>query len=794
MGRGEIPQVSVLALYDNGFTDLVCVAPPGAQLSPGTALDPADVGKAPAVRGGSGWHGYDWRHTQPTLRQLRQWESWGSNVGLRGDRFPALDIDVDDEFLARAIAQLAQRYLGPAPVRRSAGSRRLLPYRTEAPFARLALRITHHGVTHMVELLGSGRQYLVAGTHPSGQPYRWEGPDLSRGARPEQRLALITLDRVQAFYAYLTDELRRRGLVVEQVGHAAAAAAGPAPEQETLRAPSLERLEELVARIPNREDRDGYVRMGHAIKAAGGEEALCVFAEWASRWEDGHNDAETVERDYAGFRGPYRLGWDWLVVQAEAQVLAQDEFQADPDATPPVVVPVPDDASEDGVSRFLLPALRERLRFIPAGAGAGSWLVWEGHRWVRDETLRHRLIVGQYLRGMCEVWRARAAAAPSKGEGKAFEAAAKHYSSDAGVRHIVSMLQPLLAARPAEFDLDAWALNTPDGLVNLRTGERRASAPSDLVTRSTAVAPRGGPAPLFAQFLEEATGGDVELQRFIQRMFGYALVGDIAEKHLWTVWGEADTGKSTFVRVINGVFGDYADTVDIEAFIGSNPNRIPADLARLPGVRLVTATEPPADRSWDEKRIKAITGGDAIEARFLYGQPFIFKPQFKVVVVGNHEPEIKTVDSAMLRRIQIVPLNVPVPRDKQVANLSERIIAEEGPQVLQWLLEGCAEWQRVGLLPPACVQAKTAQYGAEQRAAEFLTEECVLDPAGEVSRQELFDAWTAWCRRRNEQPGTFKAFRSQLQPYERQMGFHNQLVTARRVAGYSGLKLKETMI
>jgi hypothetical protein len=319
-----------VTLYDSGYTDLVCVVPPGAQLAPNTSLK--DLGKVPGMRGDNGWHGYNWRKHTPTLRQIEKWAEWASNIGLRGDKFPAVDIDVDDERLARIVQQVAHRVLGPAPVRRSTGSRRLLPYRTSSPFPRVALVMTWQGKSHKVEILAAGRQYLIEGKHPSGSDYRWETP------LPDTiQLMSVDRDKVELFLSELEVQLRRvPGMKLERVGGGVEPKAAP-PVQDELLAPSPEALEELVALIPNREeDRDGYVKFGHAVRAAGGEEAAYIFAEWASRWEDGHNDPDDVDRDYAGFGGPYRIGWDWLVKYAaeNCRIDPQDEFEADLEAVP----------------------------------------------------------------------------------------------------------------------------------------------------------------------------------------------------------------------------------------------------------------------------------------------------------------------------------------------------------------------------------------------------------------------------------------------------------------------------
>jgi putative DNA primase/helicase len=781
--------VTPVELFKAGYTDLVCVVPPGAQLAPNTSLK--DLGKVPGLKGDDGWHGYNWRKHVPNLRQIKKWESWDANTGLRGDQFPAVDIDVDDERLARVVQQVAHRVLGGAPVRRSVGSRRLLPYRTSTPFPRLALVMTWQGASHKVEILAAGRQYLIAGKHPSGSDYRWETP---LPAQAEQ-LTSVDRDKVERFLSELEVQLRRvSGMELERVGGGVEPAAAP-PAQDELAAPSPEALEALVREIPNREeDRDGYVRFGHAVRAAGGEEAAYVFAEWASRWEDGHNDPDTVDRDYAGFGGPYKIGWDWLVRYAaeNCRIDPQDEFEADLEAVPPAETgsTIPADTSELGVARHLEPSMQDQLAYI-GDEKAGYWLAWDGGRWQRNGSMKPSRVVQDACKALSETLQARADAAPKK-EGAEWAKVAAHLKTAAGIRAVMSLLRSGVNPKQEDFDVDPWALNTPAGIVDLRTGSVRPSTPADMLTRITAVAPERGPMPLFQKFLDESTGGDVELQGFLQRMFGYSLSGDTSAKHLWFVWGEADTGKSTFIRIMDAIFGEYADSVDVEAFISTDRSRIPADLARLPGVRLVTATEPPANKSWDEKRIKAITGGDNIDARFLYGQNFSYKPQFKIVIIGNHEPEVRTVDTAMLRRIQIVPLNVPVPREKQVLGLSDRIIAEEGPAVMQWLVDGCLQWQEGGLRPPYCVQAKTAQYGEDEDiVAQFLAEMCEVQEGATVTRNEVYRAWSMWCRGRGYIPGGEKQLKGALQPHEARLGFKDSRIGDRRLNGYKNLSLRD---
>ena len=175
-----------------------------------------------------------------------------------------------------------------------------------------------------------------------------------------------------------------------------------------------------------------------------------------------------------------------------------------------------------------------------------------------------------------------------------------------------------LAATAEQWDVDPWLLNTPGGVVQLRTGQLRPHDPLDYMTKITAVAP-GGDCPLWERFLDRVTAGDKELAAFLQRMAGYALTGDVSAHALFFAHGGGANGKSRFVEAIAGILAGYHRTSPIETFVASHSDRHPTELAALQGARLVTATETEQGRRWAESRIKALTGGDKIAARFMRG-------------------------------------------------------------------------------------------------------------------------------------------------------------------------------
>src|SRR4029077_2580350 len=171
--------------------------------------------------------------------------------------------------------------------------------------------------------------------------------------------------------------------------------------------------------------------------------------------------------------------------------------------------------------------------------------------------------------------------------------------------------------------------------------------------------------------------------------------------------------KSTFISTIARIFGDYATVADMSTFISSNVEHHPTDLAKLRGARLVVAQETQKGRRWYETKIKALTGGDKITARFMRQDFFDFVPAFKLFICGNHKPRLTNVDEAMRRRLLLVPFTTQIPPAERNPNLAEKLKAE-WPAILRWCIDGCLEWQRIGLTPPAIVREATENYLADE--------------------------------------------------------------------------------
>lgn len=316
------------------------------------------------------------------------------------------------------------------------------------------------------------------------------------------------------------------------------------------------------------------------------------------------------------------------------------------------------------------------------------------------------------------------------------------------------MTDPRLAVTSAQWDQDGYLMGTPDGTLDLRTGLLRAADAADGITKLAALAPRRMATPLWDAFLGQTFKGDEELIAFNQRWFGYCLTGDIREHALWFGSGSGGNGKGVMLNTIHWLMGDYAAVAPMDMFTAKMHDGHSTDLAGLRGARMVTASETEEGRAWAESRIKQMTGGDPITARFLFKNFFTYQPQYKLALIGNHNPRLKNIDDAMRRRFNLVPFLNKVEKAAQDQRLQEKLQGE-GAGIMQWLVDGCLAWQRGGLAAPAAVRTATEKYFTDQDLiGQWLAEYYVDDRGGLTANADLFKSWMLYAQAAGVEPGT----------------------------------------
>lgn len=433
------------------------------------------------------------------------------------------------------------------------------------------------------------------------------------------------------------------------------------------------------------------------------------------------------------------------------------------------------EGSDDALALEMAKANADKLRYVPAW---GQWFSYDGVVWRQDDILH----AWRCAKQVC-----RRAAANCRDNTEHAKKKLTSSNTIASVERLARSDRNLVATID-QWDAEPWALNTPAGVVNLITGDMRPHRITDYMTKMTAAAP-GGDCPRFRQFLKEITGGDGDLEQFMGRLIGYGLTGVTREHMLAFFYGNGANGKSVLLDTVSNLLGDYAKTAGIETFTASKFDRHTTELARLRGARFVSASETEEGRAWAESRIKALTGGDKITARFMRQDDFEFTPQFKLVIAGNHLPGLKSVDEAIRRRFHLVPFAVTIRKEQRDPNLTEKLKLE-WPGILQWAIDGCLDWQAQGLNPPPAVTKATDAYlEAEDALFNWLSERCLTnDPNAWESSSALFNDWQEWANRAGEPTRTQKRLANDLEA----RGFHPHRKPTGR--GFYGLHLVPQMI
>jgi putative DNA primase/helicase len=453
--------------------------------------------------------------------------------------------------------------------------------------------------------------------------------------------------------------------------------------------------------------------------------------------------------------------------------------------------PAPDGVDDDGddneppavsdtefaLADDFIAVYRADLRYV---AKFGKWQVWHGTSWKADETVR----VFDLARRICR----RAAANKETPVAKAISKA-----RTVAAVETLSRSHPSVAATVDQWDANPMKLNVLSGTIDLTTGELLPHDRLDYITKIAAcdVAPVGTLHPLWSSFLHRMTGGDVGLIAFHQRWMGYCLTGLISEHRFFFGYGEGANGKGTFINTFVNILNDYATIANPATFMESTTERHTTEIAKLRGARLVVAQEVDEGKAWNESRIKAVTGGDRLTARFMRQDDFEFDPEFKLMMMANNQPTLRNVDEAMRRRLMLVPFTVTIPESERNPDLPDEL-KDEWPAILRWAVDGCLEWQRIGLAPPAAVTLATNEYFAEQDTfSMWLDEACDIRIGdGDVTERsaDLYESWAAYSTKSGGAKPSSKSFSTKMTT----KGFTKCTIGHDKHRGFSGVRLKLT--
>ncbi|CAM3829578.1 phage/plasmid primase, P4 family [Tsukamurella strandjordii] len=427
------------------------------------------------------------------------------------------------------------------------------------------------------------------------------------------------------------------------------------------------------------------------------------------------------------------------LVPVEAEVIPIRSRVNNSDAAP-----TNSDGIVDGRDEFAeLFAERFSGRFLHVH-GIG-WLHWTGTVWAEDHGDKRAIQAARSL--------VKSAWANSVGAStKRLNLLKKVMDNLAGV---LKLAEGVLSATVAELDADPYLLNTPTGVVDLRTGAVAPHDPALLMTRITLA----GPDPASGEWRDftVSTLRDSEVRRYVQRILGMGLIGKV-ERNIFPIWiGSGGNGKGAMYATVNAVLGGYSTVLRADV-LDANNRREQYELADLRGARLAFVSEVEEGMPLSSRTVKWLTGGDRLKTRQIYRAPIEFDPSHTLCMITNFPPVIVGDDGGLKRRVRLVDFPEQFTDGTTIRGktLPDYLQQDAASEVVAWLIAGCVDYLRDGLGPtPAAVEAKTTEFFDDADVAWiFLSEECSMVSLNDigVSRPALHAAYTTWCASRGVEP------------------------------------------
>lgn len=664
------------------------------------------------------------------------------------------DIEADAEF-ADDLADWLSLYfdkIGGALLKRTGKPPKfLIPARGKAGMRKTATEFFRKGdAKARLEILGEGQQFVAYHIHPStGEPYKWErisdagmwstdqgGPDCTElcKARPED-LAWIdekVVADIKAKFAELAEKhgwLRESRKQAMNIDDDAALARELTPEQIPVGL-SVEEAKKYIAEVAA-DDYDEWLAVGMALhfEFGGSPEALALWDEWSAKSES-----------YKGFEDlQYR--WERFGSERGRKSRTMRTYIARYNRTH---VNPAKELTEKGLAARAANYYRGSLLRTPS-----QWYFFSGMHWVpvcdgRVKSILWTVLQDELYREMSEV--------TDPDDLKAFHRFYMKSQTSRTVNAVEDLLrqQPGMTVSSFSAVADYRYFGVANGDIDLETGELlKPLASRHTLSASDVTFDPSADCPLWKETLSAALNGDAELIDYVQRIFGYAMLGKPRDETLPIFYGNGGNGKSTIVNTIREIFGQAAITVEPGTITSLGETAAAAggaraDIVAMFGKRLVIVPETDQKARFKESSVKRMVSTDEVSARGLYSRtPERVKPTWVPVMMTNYLPRIDGDDEGIWRRIAAVEFKGFFPQEKRDVHRAEKL-RKEYPGILNWLLEGVKKYRERGLKAPAAVLNETKDYrGAMDALQEFIDARCVT---GEVvcETSAMWHAWTAF--------------------------------------------------
>ena len=426
----------------------------------------------------------------------------------------------------------------------------------------------------------------------------------------------------------------------------------------------------------------------------------------------------------------------------------------------------PADRTDVGQAETFVAEYGHKIRY----SKATSFLVYDGKRWCEDDLkaqgLAQELTARQLKEARYKLQKARAALDvliesesqdddAIKSASAAVKAAESFRSYVLGRRATSKIKATLTEAAPAvqievrELDADGYLLNTPDGTVDLRTGQIRSHDPDDFCTKITEVGPGRDGVEIWQKFIDDITVGDHDLARYLQEVAGLCAIGAVKREELIIAIGEGSNGKSTFFNLLFRVLGDYSGMLSAETLTTKTRKNKSPEYAELRGKRLIIAAELEEGERLDTSVVKKLCSTDPIMAEKKFKDPFVFVPSHHVILYTNHLPKVGTNDRGTWRRLVTVPFKARFEEGNgQIKDYAGYLFEHCAGAVITWIIDGARRviGQEYNVVKPECVKSTLQQYQEDSDwLAAFIDARCETGIRCMDTGGRLYAAYKSYC-------------------------------------------------
>lgn len=514
-----------------------------------------------------------------------------------------------------------------------------------------------------------------------------------------------------------------------------------------------------------------------------GQEQFDVFSQGGTSY-----DPVAVEKLWFSFdpsQSHYSIGT--LIYEAK-------NYKGLPNSTQIISTPITYTLNDAGNAKRFASQMKGNYLYIPE---LKSWLVWRDDYWQFDFDRSVMISAMDVAKSIYKE--------ASQVDPEIAKKVAQWANSSSQKNHLDAMVElakSFLSKSVHLLDSNPMVLGVRNGVVDLTTGSFRKAHPADLITQQCDVVfDPNAAAPTWEKFVLEVSNNDPLLVTYKQEYWGYVLTGETSEQCFFYYHGCGRNGKSTEINLMHNLMGSYAKSVPSSILMVKNAygNQGPTpEIARLSGARLVTANETEDGARLAEAQIKAMTGQDVLTARVLHGEPFDFKPKFKLFISGNHKPVVRGEDDGIWRRIKVIPFNTQIPETSIDPDLFKKLLAEKSG-ILNWMIAGCLAWQKNRkLTEPPLIKAEVIQYRNDQDImGAWLAERCTFDQTKQCATRDLYMDYSNWVKEAGSAPVSETRFATRLTErglikarVSQKMTFHGITLNQRIPIGMQGMQSK----